>query len=313
MFHVFHLGPLILSTRRAWLVGAIDEHGGFAPPVLQEDLGAALQLIVEELGEEDVALEPALAAFASRLGVPVGPRPDYLDDAPALLAFSTVNAHENLPRGTGIRAFLDACRDYGSVAPWDRYRADQPLPVRILARNRTTTREALVLGGNGEPCGLALYDRPGDALRCLGALRKGDTRAVRTCDAITLAFALEPAWALGAVRTAFSVPEFPSVFRTRQGRLRATTEVELGALAVTLGAVALLAAEPAAREEPVESVLDIDGDEFRAIAFPPRSPASLDALSLATETSGGQPQVRGSSARTRGPRLVRLPRGEDLN
>jgi len=312
VFHLFHLGPLTFSPRRAWLVGAIDEHGGFVEPVVKEDLGEALERIVDELGDEEVALEPALAAFAPGLGVPVAPLPSYLADAPAVLAFSAVNAHESLPMGTGIRAFLEACRDYGSVAPWGRYRADQPILVHILARNRRTTREALVLGGNGEPCGLALYDRPGDALRCLGVLRTGDTRAARKWDAITLAFGAEPAWALSAIRTAFSLPEFPSVFRTRRGQVRATTEVELGALAVTLGAVALLASEPAGSEEPVESVLDVDGHEYRAIAVPPGAPSSLDPPPLSTSASRDQPRVRDTSAQDRGSRL-RLPRREDLN
>ena len=313
MFLLFHLGPLTLPKRRDWIVGAIDEFGGFVPPVQDEALETALKLMVEGLGEDDVTLEPSLAAFAPRLGVPVGPLPEYLGDAPAVLAFSMVNAQENLPMGTGIRTFLDACRDYGSVAPWERYSANQPFLVRILARNKTTTREALVSGGNGEPCGLALYDRPGDALRGLAALRTGDTRAAQKYDATTLAFRPEPEWALRAVRNAFSLPELPYVFRTRRGHLRSASEVELGALTAALTALTLLAAEPAPREEPVESVLDIDGYEFRALVSPPESQPPLDALAHPAGTAGGPSQMRGPSARVRGPRLLRPPRRDDLN
>jgi hypothetical protein len=308
MFHLFHLGPLPLSRGRAWLVGGIDEFGGFMEPVMDRSLETAVKLMVEGLGADDVTLEPALAAFAPRLGVPVGPLPDSLGDAPAVLAFSCVNAQENLPMGTGIRIFLDACRDYGSVAPWERYSANQPFLVRILAKNKTTTREALVAGGGGEPSGLVLFDRPGDARRGFAALRAGDTRSIQNLDAITLAFRPEPEWALRAVRTAFSLPEVPYVFRTRRGQLRSATEVELGALTAALTAVALLAAEPEPREGPAESVLCIDGHEYRAIASPPEPRSPPDALALPTGATGGQ-----STARGRGSRLVRPPRPEDLN
>jgi hypothetical protein len=312
VFHLFHLGPLTFSPRRAWLVGAIDEHGGFVEPVVKEDLGEALERIVEELGDEEVALEPALAAFAPGLGVPVAPLPSYLADAPAVLAFSAVNAHESLPMGTGIRAFLEACRDYGSVAPWGRYRADQPILVHILARNRRTTREALVLGGNGEPCGLALYDRPGDALRCLGVLRTGDTRAARKWDGITLAFGAEPAW--GAECHPYGVLPARVPLRLQDPARAGTSHHRgrAGALAVTLGAVALLASEPAGSEEPVESVLDVDGHEYRAIAIPPGARSSLDPPPLSKGTSREQPRVRDTSAQDRAS-CLQLPRREDLN
>jgi hypothetical protein len=288
VFHVFHLGPIKLGRRRAWLVGALDEFGAFVQPVLDEDLATALELMVEKLGEENVALEPPLAAFAAGLEVPVEPLPQDLADAPALLAFSAVNAHDDLPSGTGVRILLEACRDYGATAPWERYRADQPLRMTIQAGNSETTREAVVLGGKGEPCGLALYDRPGDALRCLRALRQGDDASTRKIDAITVAFGPEPAWALRAVRTAFSLPEFPFVFRTQRGHVRATREVELGALAVALRAVTLLCAESASTNHPAESVLCVDGDEFRARAFPPEAPSrSPDAPRLVARTTGG--------------------------
>lgn len=312
MFHLFHLGPLILDNRKAWIVGAIDEHGGLVPPIHHEDLGTALKLMVDDFRHEEPVLEPALAAFAPGLGVPVAPRPGYLDDAPAVLAFSTVNAHEDLPRGTGIRAFLDACLDFGAVAPWDRFPAHEPLPVQILARNRRMNREALVLGGNGEPVGLALCDRRGAGLRCLAALREGDSGPLRKLDAITLAFSTGPEWALRAVRTAVALPEFPFVFRGRRGAVGPTTEVELGALAVTLGAVALLASESSGPREPAESVLDIDGHEYRAIVFPPESSSPLPRTAPG-DSRGRQPKVRGRTARTRGPRLLQSPRREDLN
>lgn len=312
MFHLFHLGPLYLGARGAWLVGAIDEHGGFVPPVLHGDLGTALKMMVKDLAHEELVIEPALAAFAPGLGIAVAPRPEYLEDAPAVLAFSAANAHEDLPRGSGIRAFLEACRDYGSVAPWDRYRAHEPLLVQILARKRRMNREALVLGGNGEPVGLALCDRRGDALRCLAALREGNPRSVQKLDAITLAFSPGPEWALRAIRSAFSLPEFPFVFRTRRGAVGPATEVELGALAVTLGAVALLASEPSDHREPAEAVLDIDGHEFRAIAYPPDSSSPLDRTPP-SDTTGGQSRLQGPTARTRGPRLLQRPQREDLN
>src|SRR5262249_32090877 len=103
--------------------------------------------------------------------------------------------------------------------------------------------------------------------------------------------------------------EFPFVFRTRRGGVGPTTEVELGALAVTLGAVALLASEPSDHREPAESVLDIDGHEFRAIAYPPDSSSQLDQTPP-SDTSGGQSRLQGPTARTGGPRPRDGPQGE---
>ncbi|HET9158953.1 MAG TPA: hypothetical protein VFN91_19925, partial [Myxococcaceae bacterium] len=154
VLYLFHLGPLPRSRLRTWLVGAIDEFGGFLTPVADKTLDRALKQMVEGLSDAEMTLEPSLAAFAPGLGVPVGPRPEYLEDAPAVLAFSAANAQEHLPTGTGIRTFLQACLEYGSVGPWERYRVDQPFPVRVLARNRTSTREAIVTGAQGEPRGL---------------------------------------------------------------------------------------------------------------------------------------------------------------
>ncbi|HET6982372.1 MAG TPA: hypothetical protein VFI53_09530 [Myxococcaceae bacterium] len=272
MFHVFRLGPIPIARRPAWLVGAIDEFGAVVQPVLDQRLEKALMLMVEGLGEEDFTLEPALAAFAQRLGAPVAPRPDYLQDAPAVLAFSAVNNHAELPRGTGIHAFLEACRDFGAVAPWDRYRCDQPIRMALSGPSREATREAVILGGHGEPCGFALYDRPGLAMRCIDALRRGDGGAARRLDAMTLVFGPEPAWALQAVRSAFSLPEFPWVFRTQRGQIRATTQLELALLTVALRAVTLLGTERSSSGHGTDAVLCIDGDEFQAQAFPPEQP-----------------------------------------
>jgi hypothetical protein len=297
MFHVFHLGPLILGKRRHWMVGAIDEFGPFEQPVLHRELHVAVQRMVQGLSGEDVTLEPALAALAPGLGVPVGPLPEYLEDAPAVLAFFAVNALDELPMGTGIPSFLETCRTFGSVAPWERFRANQPLLVRVVARNRTTTRQAVVTGGSGEPVSLALFDRPGDALRGLAALRSGDLDAASRYDAITLAFRPEPEWAIRTVRSAFDLPEFPFVFRTRRGEVRPATEAELGALTAALDAVASLASEPKASGEPLESTLCIDGHEFSAVAFPP----------------GSSPPADSSKATPRGARQLPAPRPEDMN
>jgi hypothetical protein len=310
VLHLFHLGPLPRARARTWLVGAIDEFGGFLTPVADRTLDAALKRMVEGLGDEEMTLEPSLATFAPGLGVPVGPRPEYLEDARAVLAFSTVNAHERLPMGTGIRAFLRACLEYGSTGPWERYRADQPFPVRILARNKTTTREAIVTGAQGEPRGLALYDKPGDALRGVAALRRGDVRAAQRCDATALVFEAKPEWALQAVHAAFSLPEFPFVFRTRGGALRPASEAELGALTAALTAVTLLAADPPAPGKPVEAVLDIDGYEYRAVASPP-GPSPL--LEPAPRRPGSPDGRGGPGPATRALRLVPVPRREDMN
>jgi len=310
MLHLFHLGPLLRSRRRTWLVGAIDEFGGFLRPIADRTLDGALKRMVEGHAGEEMTLEPSLAAFAPGLGVPVGPRPDYLEDAPAVLAFSTVNAHEGLPMGTFIRELLQACWNYGCVGPWDEYRADQPFSVRILARNKTTTREAIVTGAQGEPRGLALYDRPGDALRGVAALRRGDVRAAQRCDATALVFEAKPEWALQAVHAAFSLPEFPFVFRTRGGSLRPATETELGALTAALTAVTLLVADPPAPGKPVEAVLDIDGYEYRAVASPPGPSPVLEAP---TSTAGSARGRGGPGTTSRGPRLLPVPRREDMN
>jgi len=310
VLHLFHLGPLPRSRRRTWLVGAIDEFGGFLPPVADRTLDRALKRMVEGHEGEEMSLEPALAAFAPGLGVPVGPRPGYLEDAPAVLAFSTVNAHESLPMGTFIREFLQACLDYGSVGPWERYRADQPFPVRILARNKTTTREAIVTGAQGEPRGLALYDKPGDALRGVAALRRGEVRAAQRCDATALVFEAKPEWALQAVHTAYSLPEFPFVFRTRGGSLRPASEAELGALTAALTAITVLVADPPAPGKPVEAVLDIDGYEYRAVASPPGPPPMPEAPPRPPESPDGRGEP---GAAPRGPRLLPVPRREDMN
>lgn len=266
--------------------------------------------MVEGHDGEEMSLEPALAAFAPGLGVPVAPRPTYLEDAPAVLAFSTVNAHEGLPMGTFIREFLQACWNYGSVGPWERYRADQPFSVRILARKKTTTREAIVTGAQGEPRGLALYDKPGDALRGVAALRKGDVRAAQRCDATALVFEAKPEWALQAVHAAFSLPEFPFVFRTRGGSLRPASEAELGALTAALTAITVLVADPPAPGKPVEAVLDIDGYEYRAVASPPGPPPMPEAPPRPPWSPDGRGEP---GAAPRGPRLLPVPRREDMN
>lgn len=310
VLHLFHLGPLPRSRRRTWLVGAIDEFGGFLTPIADRTLDRALRRMVEGHDGEEMTLEPSLSAFAPALGVPVGPRPDYLEDAPAVLAFSAVNAHEGLPMGTFIREFLQGCWNFGSVGPWERYRADQPLPVRILARNKTTTREAIVTGAQGEPRGLALYDRPGDALRGVAALRRGDVREARRCDATALVFESKPEWAVQAVHAAFSLPEFPFVFRTRGGSLRPASEPELGALTAALAAVTLLVGDPPAHGEPVEAALCIDGHEYRAVASPPGPSSRVETSTRPPGSAGG----RGSPGEApRGPLLLPVPRREDMN
>jgi hypothetical protein len=292
VFHLFHLGPITRGRRQAWLVGGVDEFGAYVQPVVEARLDRAVKRMVKGFLSTDVALDPALADFARTLKVPVAARPDDLSSAPAVLAFSAANNHEHLPRGTGIRTFLEACRGYGALAPWDEFDSDQPIRLNVEARRRETTREALVLGAHGGPCGLVLCDRPGDALRCFDALRRGDANVVRKIDAITLAFGPEPAWALEPVRAAFSLPEFPGVYRTRRGHVCPTTETELGTLAVALRAVTLLCSERATAGHPVETHVCIDGDEFRAIAFPPEPRARpRSAPRLAAET-------------VRGPRLL---------
>jgi len=294
VLHLFHLGPLPGSRRRSWLVGAIDEFGGCLQPVMETTVDRALRRMLDGLIDAEVMLEPALAAAAPGRGVPVGPLPDDLADAPAVLAFATANAHQSLPMGTGIRAFLEACFAYGSGGPWARYRADQPFPVRVLARGKTTTREAIVTGAQGEPRGLALYDKPGDALRAVAALRAGHALLAQRCDATALVFEAQPEYALRAVHAAFSLPEFPFVFRTRGGALRPATEVELGALTAALTAVTLFVSDPPAPGKPVEAVLDIDGHEYRAVASPPESPRPLEAT-----PQRGEAESRGHRTRPR--------------
>jgi len=308
VLYVFHLGPLPRSRRRTWLVGAIDEFGGFLTPVADRTLDRALKRMVDGLGDEQMTLEPSLAAFAPGLGVPVGARPEYLEDAPAVLAFSMVNAQERLPMGTGIKTFLRACLEYGSVGPWERYRVDQPFPVQILARNRTTTREAIVTGAQGEPRGLLLFDKPGDAVRAVAALRRGDVGAAERCNAISLVFESKPEWALRAVHAAFSLPELPFVFRTRGGALQPTTEAELGALTAALTAVVLLVTEPPAPGKPVEAVLDIDGYEYRAVASAPKPLLAAPSRPPRSPTGRGGP-----GADARALRLLTTPRPEDMN
>jgi len=311
VLHLFHLGPLPGSRRRSWLVGAIDEFGGFLQPVMETTVDRALRRMLDGLIDAEVMLEPALAAAAPGRGVPVGPLPDDLADAPAVLAFATANAHQSLPMGTGIRAFLEACFAYGSGGPWARYRADQPFPVRVLARGKTTTREAIVTGAQGEPRGLALYDKPGDALRAVAALRAGHALLAQRCDATALVFEARPEYALRAVHAAFSLPEFPFVFRTRGGALRPATEVELGALTAALTAVTLLLSDPPSPGKPVEAVLDIDGHEYHAVASPPESPRPLEAATPQRGGRGGESRARDPAAR--GPRILSVPRAEDLN
>ncbi|HET9158596.1 MAG TPA: hypothetical protein VFN91_18115, partial [Myxococcaceae bacterium] len=148
----------------------------------------------------------------------------------------------------------------------------------------------------------------GDAVRAVAALRRGDVRAVERCNAISLVFESKPDWALRAVRAAFSLPEFPYVFRTRGGAVQPASEAELGALTAALTAVTLLLTESSGHEEPAEAVLCIDGDEFRAVASAPRP------LPTAPSRPPGSPARRGDPAEaTRALRLLPTPRREDMN
>ncbi|HEY1335186.1 MAG TPA: hypothetical protein VGF31_13080, partial [Myxococcaceae bacterium] len=135
-------------------------------------------------------------------------------------------------------------------------------------------------------------------------------RAAQRCDATALVFEAKPEWALQAVHAAFSLPEFPFVFRTRGGSLRPATETELGALTAALTAVTLLVADPPAPGKPVEAVLDIDGYEYRALAAPPGPSPALEAP---RSTAGGASGRGGPGTTSRVPRLLPVPRREDMN
>ncbi len=257
MFHLFHLGPLVVGERRLWLLSGVNEEGGYVHPVLDRDLATGLGALVTRHGAQNLRVETALTEVAAPLGVRPEPLPDRALVPRAVLAFAFSSSHRLFRKPSAVASLLEACAFFEKTAPWRRFRSDDAFAVMMTEGWRCWKREFVVRGSGNAPRGLELHEKP------------GFVAWVPKVDSLLLTFEPGPHWAAEAVRTAYGLGEFPTVIRLKPGSRRGPEALELLQLSAALRSAALLADEPAIPEHGAHVELSADGYELIAMATPP--------------------------------------------
>lgn len=290
MLHLFHLGPIALGPRRAWLLSGVDKKGAFMHPLVGADLPSGLATLSARVGAARLRVEPALEGVGARFGITAGALPASARLPRAVLAFAFLTSFRLFRTPGVIAALLEACVAFEQVRPWTRCRSDERFGLVMAERWRCWEREFVVLGSGGQPRGLELRERSRSMDRpWLGFLRR------RKVDSLLLTFGPGPAWAVEAMREGYGLTELPTVLRMKPGSERSPERVELLQLAAALRSAAILGAEDASPEYGAEVVLAADRYELQAVAAPmPREPSPRPVTSLVPETPRNAPCPCGS-------------------
>jgi len=285
MFHLFHLGPLVLDERRFWLLSGVNEAGGFFHPLVGRDVPSVLAAISARHGAENLRVEPELEGTAAQFGLRAEALPERALVPRAALAFAFVASHPLFRRPSTVASLLEACALFETAAPWTRFRSSDPFALLLVRKRRSQEREFVVRGSGDQPRGLELHENPGfveaerEARRNLGLFRP---RRVRS---LLVTFESGPAWAVDAVRRAYGLQALPAVVRLSPGSRRAPAPRELLELAAALRCAAMLSEEAAGPDHGAQVELAADRFELMALATPPRM-ASPEPPRLAVSAAG---------------------------
>lgn len=131
MFHLFHLGPLVLGERSLWLISAVNEQGGFIHPLLEREPATGVGALVARYGPQNLRAEPALAQVAASFGVHCAPLPLQAHQARAVQGFAFASSHRMFRTPSVVASFLEACAFFGQAAPWTRVTSSQPFRLGL--------------------------------------------------------------------------------------------------------------------------------------------------------------------------------------
>jgi hypothetical protein len=269
MFHLFHLGPLVLGERRQWLLSGVNEDGGFTHPLVGPDLPSGMATLCARFGAQNLRVEPALEAVAAPFGVGAEPLPDRALLPRAVLAFAFLTHHRLFRKPNAVASLLEACAVFEEAAPWARFRSDEPFGILMTQRWRCWRREFVVLGAGSQTRGLELHERPGFVERLReSSLTLGLLNAPKV-NSLLITFESGPAWAVEALRAAHGLRELPTVIRMKPGSRRAPEPLELLQLAGALRSAALLSEEEATPEHGAHVELAAERYELTTLATPP--------------------------------------------
>ena len=285
MFHLFHLGPLVLDERRLWLLSGVNEAGGVFLPLVGRDLPSALAAISARHGAENLRVEPALEGAAAQFGLRAEPLPERALVPRAALAFAFVASHQLFRRPSTVASLLEACALFEAAAPWTRFRSSDPFGMLLVRKWRSSEREFVVRGSGDEPRGLELHERPGFVEAEREARRNVGLFPPRRASSLLVTFESGPAWAVDAVRRAYGLQALPAVVRLSPGSRRAPAPRELLELAAALRCAAMLSEEAAGPDHGAQVELAADRFELMALATPPRM-ASPEPPRLALSAAG---------------------------
>jgi SEC-C motif len=258
MFHLFHLGPLVLDERRLWLLSGVNEAGGFFHPLVGRDIPSGLAALSARHGPENLRVELDLEGAAAQFGIRSEPLPEHARIPRAVLAFAFLTSPRLFRRPGAVAALLEACALFETAGPWNRFRSGEPFDMLLIKRWRSWQREFVVRGAGTEAHGLELYEKPGSV-----------ERTVPKPSSLLVTFDSGPPWAADAVRTAYGLHALPTVVRLKPGSLRQPEPRELLELSAALRCAALLAEEEATPEHGAHVELAADRFELTALATPP--------------------------------------------
>jgi hypothetical protein len=269
MFHLFHLGPLVLDERRLWLLSGVNEAGGYFHPIVGRDLPSALAAVSARKEAGNLRVEPELEGAAAQFGIRAEALPERALAPRAVLAFAFAASHRLFRRPGTVASLLEACALFETTAPWTRFRASEPFEMLLVRKWRSCEREFVVRGSGDEPRGLELHEKPG----FVEAEREARRTFLRSpkVNSLLLTFESGPSWAVDAVRSAYGLTALPTVVRLKPGSRRAPEPRELLELAAALRCAAILSEKAAGPEHGAQVELTADRFELMALTTPPRA------------------------------------------
>ena len=240
MLQIFHLGPVLVSRHRSWLVTALDASGNLLAPALEKDLARALSVFVGEHRDVPLRCEPSLARLARGFEIDAAPLSDDARMAKGILAWG-LSYDSPIADRSGVEAFLRACAEFWATRPWEQFGSEDVFPVATEVGRSRTIGEATVLGAGGQEFGLALYDRPGSVDRMVAGIDSGRMAETLKIDSLAVTMDDEPEWVAAALSDAIGLPRVPVLMRLKGGRVGRPSPLELAQLTAVLEGFSLLA------------------------------------------------------------------------
>ncbi|HUI95494.1 MAG TPA: hypothetical protein VLX44_07060 [Xanthobacteraceae bacterium] len=202
---------------------------------------AALARIADIYVGEPICVEPDLVEPGASLGIPPAPITPDRAHIMGLLALDIASPglFRSVKTAALLHEFIDACAALWRAAPWQWNYARSPLRVEMEGF-RSNVCDAVILGWQSEPCGLALFPQAGMVERLEIATLHDLANSFSNLSTLGVTFEREPLFAADAMRRSCGMRRFPSVVHLDNGQTDALVDGDMAELVAALRAIEVL-------------------------------------------------------------------------